>query len=94
MIIVLPERTLGTHVLTMTEISMEQVLRDKTAVTIPIINFDDNTYVLKCMTTEELPYLKSVFWEDIEKSPEHCKTKVKTIWKGKHCKPFYQTGRW
>lgn len=34
------------------------------------------------------------FWDCIEKSPEHCKTKVETHWKGKHCKPFYQTGRW
>lgn len=34
------------------------------------------------------------FWDYIEKSPDHCKTKVETHWKGKHCKPFYQTGRW
>lgn len=94
MIIVLPEEPIGTHVLTMVEISMELALQDKTALEIPFVNFDDNTYVLRCMTTKELPYLKSLFWEDVEKTPEHCKTKVKTIWKGNHCKPFYQTGRW
>lgn len=33
-------------------------------------------------------------WDYMKKHPDHCKVKVETHWKGKHCKPFYQTGRW
>lgn len=32
----------------------------------------------------------TIYWDNSEiLKVDHCKTKVKTVWKGKHCKPFY-----
>lgn len=55
-----------------------------------LINYSNTQTVLN----KVLKY-DTVYWDNSEVlKVDHCKTKVKTVWKGKHCKPFYQTSRW
>lgn len=56
--------------------------------------FDLISHDFALNTLATLNYPKELYYDWTESKPEHCKTKVNTVWKGKHCKPFYQAERW